>query len=319
MRRYGPMVASAGVLAMFLQTSLPTQGQSAGNAKPRLVAELTDAGDGALTLNVTFYGAQPKPDKAEETLRQCLEAATVMHPREDITAKAWFRISADSSRRQTVALVGGAESLLYVAKDQSIRSTGDGAAPSANAAASDDAATIVRNEEIVKAYQEFPQDQLPVLAGVGLKKRGQKRRHIVKAMNAWCKENDIARSRMVGVCISSISKAVIALESSPSIAPEDLAAAISRGEASFTGSNHCVNCHQSGGRGGPRAPNLADDEWLHCDGSIEGIKKVILAGVPQDKLKDPARPFPMRPATNLASNDEELADLAAYVHSLSRH
>ncbi len=55
MRKYGLWVASAGVLAMFLQTSLPTQGQSAGNAKPRLVAELTDTEGGALTLNVTFY------------------------------------------------------------------------------------------------------------------------------------------------------------------------------------------------------------------------------------------------------------------------
>lgn len=320
MRKYVPLVVSAGVLAMFLQTSSPTQGQSTDNAKPRLVAELTDAGGGALTLNVTFYGTQPKPDQAEETLRKCLEAAAVMHAGEDISAKAWFRVSADSSRRRTVALTGGAESLLYVAKDQSIRYAGDDATPSANAAAgaSDDVATIVRGEKIVKACREFPQDQLPVVASVGLAKRGQKRRDILKAMRAWCNENDIVISRKVRVCTLSIAKAVVAMKSSPSIAPEDLAAAILRGKASFTGSNNCVKCHQAGGRGGRRGPNLADDEWLHCDGSIEGIKKVILAGVPKNKLKNKAYPFAMNAATNLASNDKDLADLAAYVHSLSQ-
>ena len=46
---------------------------------------------------------------------------------------------------------------------------------------------------------------------------------------------------------------------------------------------------------------------------------MILSGDPQDKLKDASRPFPMRPAKNLATNEKELADLAAYVHSLSRH
>ena len=93
---------------------------------------------------------------------------------------------------------------------------------------------------------------------------------------------------------------------------------MSRGKASFTGSHHCVNCHQSGGRGGPRGPSLADDKWLHCDGSIEGIKKVILAGVSNNKLKNKSHPFPMRPNRVLAGT-QELTDLATYVHSLSQH
>ena len=125
MRKYALRIVGVGVLAMLLPTSSPTHGQSGGHAKPRLVAELTEAGGSALTLNVTFYGAQPTPDKAEETLRKCLAAATVTHPGEDITAMAWFRVSADSSKRQPVALGGGAEHLLYVAKNQTIRSAGD--------------------------------------------------------------------------------------------------------------------------------------------------------------------------------------------------
>lgn len=316
MRKYAPWVASAGVLAMFLQTSSPTQGQTSGNAKPRLVAELIDAGGGALTLNVTFYGAQPKPDKAEETLRHCLEAATVMHPDEDITAKAWFGGSGESSKRQAIALAGG-DGLLYVAKDQSIRLAGNDAAPSAKA--SDDVATITNNEKVARACQKLPQDQAPALAGAALEKRGKKRRSILKAMRGWCKENDVARSKDVDGCIWAISRAVAAMKSPPIIESEDLAATLARGEASFTVSNHCDKCHRAGGRGGPRAPSLADDKWLHCDGSIEGIKKVIMTGVPQNKMKDTSRPFPMRGARNLANNEKELADLAAYVHSLSRH
>ena len=171
-----------------------------------------------------------------------------------------------------------------------------------------------------------------MLAGVALEKRGQTKRNILNAMRTWCKENDITTSR---ACIFAIARAVIALKNSPGKArevnaavavkssagnaPSDAAASISRGKASYTGSNHCVNCHQTGGRGGPRAPSLADNEWIHCDGSIEGIKKVILAGVPKNRMKNKTHPFPMAPATNLASNDKELADLAAYVHSLSRH
>lgn len=317
MRKYAPWVASAGVLAMFLQTSSPTQGQSASHGGPRLVAELTDAGGGALTLIVVFYGAQPKPDKAEKTLRLCMEAATVMHPDEDITGKAWFSSSTLSSRRQAVALAGGGNSLLYVAKDQSIRLAGNDAAPSADV--SDDVATLIRDEEVARACQKLPQDQAPALASAALEKRGKKRRFILKAMRAWCKENDVARAKDVDGCIWAISRAVAAMKSPPSIESEDLAATLARGEASFTGSNHCDKCHQAGGRGGPRAPSLADDKWLHCDGSIEGIKKVIMTGVPQNKMKDTTRPFPMRAARNLANNEKELADLAAYVHSLSRH
>lgn len=316
MRKYSPWVASAGVLAMLLQTSSLTQGQTGGNAEPRLVAELTDGGGGALVLNVTFYGAQPKPEKAEKTLRLCLEAAAVMHSGEDITGKAWFGGSTESSKRQTISLAGGGDSLVYVAKDQSIRVAGHDGAASTDA--SGDVPTIMKDQKVAKACGAFPRNQLPALAGAALEKRAKKRRFILKAMRAWCKEHEIDRSDEVVDCLSAISKVVVAMKSSPSNGGEDLSGDIARGKASYTESNHCDKCHRAGGRGGPRAPSLADNKWIHCDGSIEGIKRVILAGVSENKLKNKSYPFPMRPARNLASNEKELADLAAYVHSLSR-
>ena len=78
----------------------------------------------------------------------------------------------------------------------------------------------------------------------------------------------------------------------------------------------CTKCHRENGKGGPRAPDLTDDDWIHCDGSIAGIRKVLESGVPKEKLKDQDRPFQMNPATNLI-HDEALIDaLASYVHSL---
>lgn len=80
----------------------------------------------------------------------------------------------------------------------------------------------------------------------------------------------------------------------------------------------CFKCHRDDGTGGPRAPNLTDSDWLHCDGSIDGIRQVLIDGVSRDQLKDSDRPHAMNPATNLIADDGQIAALAAYVYSLSR-
>ncbi len=80
----------------------------------------------------------------------------------------------------------------------------------------------------------------------------------------------------------------------------------------------CAKCHTSNGKGGPRAPDLTDNEWLHCDGTVGGIRAVLLSGVPRDKFHDPSRPFEMNPVTNLVPDEKDLNALAVYVHRLSR-
>lgn len=93
--------------------------------------------------------------------------------------------------------------------------------------------------------------------------------------------------------------------------------AANRGAEAY-GIGMCAKCHRENGKGGPRAPDLTDDDWIHCDGSITGIRNVLVSGVPKEKLKDQDRPFQMNPATNLI-HDEALIDaLASYVHSLGR-
>ena len=94
--------------------------------------------------------------------------------------------------------------------------------------------------------------------------------------------------------------------------PEQLA----RGANAFE-RGMCAKCHHEDGKGGKRAPDLTDAEWLHCDGTITGILQVLHTGVSKDCLKDPTRPFAMNPVKNLVPNEQDLNALAAYVWSLS--
>lgn len=74
----------------------------------------------------------------------------------------------------------------------------------------------------------------------------------------------------------------------------------------------CFTCHSSEGEGGPIGPNLADEEWLNGDGSLDFIATTIRNGVPQPKQF----PAPM-PAFGQSFNEEQIRALAAYVYSLS--
>lgn len=99
---------------------------------------------------------------------------------------------------------------------------------------------------------------------------------------------------------------------------ETLARMVEVGSGVFNGGT-CTVCHAVGGRGDERrAPDLTDAEWLHSDGSFEGILRTIVWGVERDEMKATTpRPFEMFPlgGMSLASNDERRA-LAAYVWSL---
>ncbi len=80
----------------------------------------------------------------------------------------------------------------------------------------------------------------------------------------------------------------------------------------------CTTCHGPDGAGTKLGPDLTDDVWVNSDGSAEGIKAVLLAGVPKDQMKSRAWPLPMPPATVLIPQDQDIIALAAYVQSLSR-
>jgi len=92
---------------------------------------------------------------------------------------------------------------------------------------------------------------------------------------------------------------------------------ISKGADAFTSAT-CFKCHGQDGTGGARGPNLTDGEWVHCDGSIEGILQVLRSGVSQDRLVNKDFPFAMNPVTDIIQDNDALMALATYVHSLSQ-
>lgn len=95
------------------------------------------------------------------------------------------------------------------------------------------------------------------------------------------------------------------------------AADLERGRQAYQ-TGQCFKCHGEGGAGTQRGPRLADLQWAHCDGSVEGILGVLQSGVPEDQIKDSRFKFGMNPATERIPSAEDLQALAEYVHSLSK-
>ena len=94
---------------------------------------------------------------------------------------------------------------------------------------------------------------------------------------------------------------------------------IALGDIAFnTTPGFCAKCHNSGGGGGERAPNLTDAEWTQCDGTVDGIRAVIISGVPKDKHSKPDYQFGMNSAAKMNLDDTTIDALATYIHSLSQ-
>lgn len=93
-------------------------------------------------------------------------------------------------------------------------------------------------------------------------------------------------------------------------------ATIEQGESLFKGPGICTACHGADGGGVPGlGANLTDDEWLHSDGSYEGILQTVRNGVSADEASTGTV---MPPKGGSQLNDAQLQAVAAYVWSLSR-
>ena len=94
-------------------------------------------------------------------------------------------------------------------------------------------------------------------------------------------------------------------------------AMVAMGDSLFAAGS-CQRCHGVAGVGGQNGPPLTTGPWLQADGSYDSIIGVITNGVPQEKLKDPAR-RPMRARGGpMNLTDEQVRAAAAYVFSISR-
>lgn len=96
-----------------------------------------------------------------------------------------------------------------------------------------------------------------------------------------------------------------------------LAELIETGSGLFNGGT-CIICHAVGGRSdGHRAPDFTDAEWLHSDGSFEGIQQTLVWGVKEEEMKAVTpRPFFMAPDGGMSLSGQERRAIAAYVWSL---
>lgn len=79
------------------------------------------------------------------------------------------------------------------------------------------------------------------------------------------------------------------------------------------GASSCQACHGANGAAGAAAPDLTDGEWLHSDGSYEGIANTIKSGVMSPKQFSSVMP----PYGGVVLPDDRWRAVAAYVYSIS--
>ena len=93
-------------------------------------------------------------------------------------------------------------------------------------------------------------------------------------------------------------------------------AMVEEGKAIFTGRGICATCHGPDGSGMPNlGSNLTDEEWIHSDGSYEGIVQTIMNGVGVD-VSTVGTPMPPKGGSGIS--DDQVKAAAAYVWTLSR-
>jgi len=91
---------------------------------------------------------------------------------------------------------------------------------------------------------------------------------------------------------------------------------IAAGDTIFN-TKSCVRCHGQNGIGGPRAPDLTDQNWIHVDGSYNAIVSLVTTGFTKAEQKDPRYPFTMNPRGGVQLTDDQIRAVSAYVWSLS--
>jgi mono/diheme cytochrome c family protein len=104
----------------------------------------------------------------------------------------------------------------------------------------------------------------------------------------------------------------------PPASPAPDARLVAQGDSLFN-NGACVRCHGRGGIGGNNGPSLVTGPWLHADGSLPALSRVITSGVPRDSIRDASRRFAMNPRGGpMNLTDTQVSAVAAYVWSISR-
>ena len=91
---------------------------------------------------------------------------------------------------------------------------------------------------------------------------------------------------------------------------------VEQGKAVYGGAGICSSCHGPAGAGIPSlGADLTDSEWLHSDGSYDGVTKTVMEGVTA-QASSSGVPMPAKGGTNIS--DDDVKAVAAYVWTLSK-
>ena len=129
---------------------------------------------------------------------------------------------------------------------------------------------------------------------------------------AACGGGDSAPAAASGSAAAAATPVAQASWDPASITP----AQIALGDSIFhgkIGASSCQACHGANGAAGAAAPDLTDGNWLHSDGSYEGIANTIKAGVMAPKQFSSVMP----PYGGVMLTPERWRAVAAYVYSIS--
>jgi len=93
-------------------------------------------------------------------------------------------------------------------------------------------------------------------------------------------------------------------------------AMVEEGKGLFGGAGICMSCHAPDGSGVPNlGADLTDDEWVHSDGSFEGILASVTNGVNAD-VSTSGIPMPAKGGSSIT--DDQVKAIAAYVWTLDK-
>ena len=91
---------------------------------------------------------------------------------------------------------------------------------------------------------------------------------------------------------------------------------VSQGKEVYAGAGLCYVCHGAEGKGmSALGADLTDAEWVHSDGSFEGIVQTVMNGVEASKSTS-GTAMPAKGGSGIT--DEQVKAVSAYVYKLSQ-
>lgn len=121
--------------------------------------------------------------------------------------------------------------------------------------------------------------------------------------------------RRTPIILAGLAGAIVALAMAPAPSAPATSQDPAPGEAIFKGKGNCFTCHGREAKGTALAPDLTDDGWVNFDArpTQDELETLVREGV----SKPVQHPAPMPAMGGARLSDEEVAQVAAYVLSLT--